>query len=358
MKNVLIKLSVYLFLGITSVIVLYGISHKMTHKKNSFNRLFPPHPVKKMKSFDLKFNSFYFAGTGQHEVYLSNATATLYFLTLRLTPIDTSHVVLSVEHDETKKFASDTRVEVLPPYFYIVDGVTPQLLRGTLGDWKTKKFMYDSVYFSKAIPIGAKSFALRAVSSATKEFVLGKLADNPPHIKLTPGILQKQIDGIFCVDGMLHYNRELDQIIYLYHYRNQYMVMDTILNLLRTGKTIDTNNVAKIQISAPKVGRPRKMSAPPFLVNKQSSTSANLLFVCSNLMAKNEDKKSFKESSVIDVYDLEKDVYEFSFYLPDYKGYKVTDFRVAGNYLVALHNRYLVVYLLEPRRFDNIYRTK
>lgn len=358
MKSTFIKIAACIIVGIITVSILYGLSDKLTHQQNSFYRYFPPHPVKKINSFDLKFNSFYFAGTGQREVYLSNATAALYFLILRLTPVDTSHVVLSIDNNENKKFASDTRVEVLPPYFYIMDGVTPQLLRGTLGDWKAERFMYDSAYFSRAIPTGAESFAIRAVSRKTKEYVLGKLTDTPPHVNLAPGILQKQIDGIFCVDGMLHYNKELDQIIYLYHYRNQYMVMDAALNLLKTGKTIDTNSVAKIHTTAPNAGLPRKMSAPPFLVNKQSCTSGNLLFVSSNLMAKNENKENFQESSVIDIYNLEKDVYEFSFYLPHYKGYKVTDFRVTGNYLIALYNRYLVVYSLEPNRFNDIYYTR
>ncbi|MCG1037959.1 hypothetical protein KI686_16295, partial [Polaribacter sp. DS7-9] len=89
-------------------------------------------------------------------------------------------------------------------------------------------------------------FAIRTLSSESKAYVLGSLTDTLPYIKLAPHILEKQIDGLFCTDGMLHYNRKRHQLIYLYYYRNQYILMDTLLNIVHKGNTIDTNRVAKI----------------------------------------------------------------------------------------------------------------
>lgn len=354
MRMVIVKLTICFILSISVMLLLFATSVKMTHERNSFHRLFPPHPATRIQSFDLKLNSFYFAGTDTNQVYLSNITAPLYLLTLNGQRLDTAHLKLRVKNIKDTRFRNGTRVAVLPPFFYIMDGISPRLLRGTLGEWQAEPFMYDSIYFSLSVPIGSKAFAIRAVSSHTKEYILGKQTDHPPYVQIAQGILEKQIDGIFCTDGMLHYNKKRKEIIYLYHYRNQYMVMDSTLRLVSIGKTIDTNSIAKIQIATMNTTSTQKMSAPPYLINKHSATEGNLLFVNSGLMAKNEDRESFNTSSVIDVYNLEKSTYEFSFYLARFKGYAVTDFIVDHNHLYALHNRYLVIYSLEHTLFSKL----
>ncbi|MDO5969891.1 hypothetical protein Q4Q35_08725, partial [Flavivirga aquimarina] len=59
----------------------------------------------------------------------------------------------------------------------------------------------------------------------------------------------------------------------------------------------------------------QKLAAPALKVNKSSATSGNYLFVNSKLLGSKESLVLWKESSVIDVYDLVKNRYEFSFYV-------------------------------------------
>ncbi|WP_148044228.1 hypothetical protein [Sinomicrobium pectinilyticum] len=330
--------------SILTVLGLYAVSDKLTHEHNSFHRSFPPHPIIRAGGIDLKYNSYYIAGTDSNRVYLSNLTAPLHLLSVNLPDLDTTHIRLSIEDPENTKFRRNTKVEVLPPYFYITDGVTPRLLRGKIGEWHARRFMYDSAFFSVAIPIGPKSFALRSTSSKTREHVLGKETNKSPHVKLVPGLLEKQVDGIFCTDGMLHYNRELSQLIYLYHYRNQYIVTDTSLNLLYRRNTIDTNSRAKIKTATITSENSKTMATPPLMVNKRSATYGDRLLVHSDLMAKNESKKAFSKASVIDVYHLKRGKYEMSFYIYPYNELKLTNFEITNKNLIALHGQYLVVY--------------
>src|SRR5690606_35664500 len=71
------------------VCTLFAYSDHVTHKRNSFTRLFPQHPVIFKSAIDLKLNSFYIAGYAKDDIYLSNLTAPLYLLAANLKTLDT-----------------------------------------------------------------------------------------------------------------------------------------------------------------------------------------------------------------------------------------------------------------------------
>lgn len=349
MKNAILYLSLCFGLSIAMVTGLFMWSRHKTHHDNGFYRFFPPHPVTRVQATDLRYNSYYIIGTYENKVYLSNLTAPSHLLSVTIPEMDTVHIRLKISTEDNRPLRRNTRVSMWYPYFYIADGYTPQVLRGKFGEWHARPFMYDSAYFNTALPIGPKSLAIRTTSGATRELVLGKQTGRSPHVTLAPGLLEKQQDGIFCTDGILQYNKELSQLIYLYYYRNQYIVTDTLMRLLYRGKTIDTNSVAKVKTVFTASDKSRKMAVPPPVVNSHSTTRGHRLFVHSVLRAKNESEETFGKASVIDVYDLKERNYAFSFYLYAYDGFRVSDFVWHDNYLIALHHKHLVVY---TTRFD------
>lgn len=340
------------FMSTITVFALFIFSQERNHRGNNFIRLFPPGTLMNPKSLDIKYNSYYIAGGTKYHVYLGNERVARHLIAMNLHSSDTHHISLAIKDLEKLKLKV-VKVTVDSPYFYMTDGVTPSALRGSTKNWLADRYMYDSTYFVEAIPISPTSLAIKSLSSKSKEYILGKETVKSPNPKFVPGILQKQIDGIFCVDGKLHYNKELNQLIYLYHYRNQYIVMDTNLNLLYRGNTIDT--ISRAQISVGKISSENSftMNSPPLVVNKQSCASGNWLFVHSNLVAKNEDKSTAKYTSVIDVYDLPNKVYKFSFYLYDRDDKKMKSFNVFDKKLVALYDHFVVIYDLNPKYFKN-----
>jgi hypothetical protein len=313
-------------------------------------RLLPPHPIKFEKAVDVKYSSYYIAGVATNHVYLGNFAAPLHLLDLGMVAADTQHVRLTIDDPELFKFKT-IKVRVDSPHFYITDGVRPALLKGQTAAWRARRYMYDSAYFTDAVPISAGSFAIRSISSATHSNILSKESKAAPHVQEAPGVLVKQVDGLFCTDGMMHFNRELNMVVYLYHYRNQFLCMDTSLNLLYAGKTIDTVSRAQIKVAAISSNHVVTLASPPLMVNKKSSASGNYLFVNSGLQAKNEDAETFNQASVIDVYALRDGVYQFSFYLYDFNDEKLQGFKVSGDKLVALFGHYVVVYSLVGKYF-------
>lgn len=350
-KKPIVVLFSYMILSITLVVALYALSDNSIRKHNSLLRIILKHPIHNMGGVDLKFDSYYIAGVSDDQIYLGNYTGPLHLLIANYTLADTQHVVLSIRNMEKLKFKAP-KLAVTPPYFYIMDGAMPSLYRGEVNKWLADSFMFDkSAYFLDALPLGPSSFAIRTTSSITDELALGKMLPQKPYIKVDTTLLQKQIDGKFCTDGMLLYDQESPKVVYLYRYRNQYIVSDTSLNLLYRGNTIDTVSHAKVSAASISSNKTYTMSSPPLLVNAASCVSNGLLFVNSPLLSRNESEDAFKKNSVVDVYDLSDGTYKFSFYIPRFNGSGLEEFRIFDDKLIVRYSQRVETYELDADYF-------
>lgn len=88
------------------------------------------------------------------------------------------------------------------------------------------------------------------------------------------------------------------------------------------------------------------MSSPPLFVNKYSCTNDDWLFVHSGLLADNENKDLFNKCAVIDLYSIHDGSYQYSFYIPDDQGTRLSEFKVFKDKFVGLHGNQLRVYTL------------
>jgi hypothetical protein len=338
--------------SISTVILLSAISTEMKEKHGSFLRVFPPHLLSETGEDDLGVNSYYLAGATPNTIYLGNYSSSLHVLVCNKAGMDTGHAKLNIEGIHDQKFWA-IRLEVDSPRFVVYDGAVPRIYHGSTDNWKAERFKYDAEYFLDIEPVGKKSFAVRSLSAQSGESVLGKISFEEPHYTFNPRILEKQLDGFFCTDGYLQYSSLSSKLVYLYRYRNEFMVMDSNVNLSYRGHTIDTNSVAKIKVGMMRSASARVLSAPPVVVNNKCAVSGNCLFVNSDLRAKNEPEGALKSRSVIDVYQLTDGRYIFSFYIYNLNGKeKLREFRVAGNTLVALFETHLQTFELERKYFD------
>ena len=349
-KNTIVIVSICFVLSTLLVICLYAYSDYLTHKRNSFIRLFPPFPITEGDELYIEYNSYYVAGHTGTNIYLANRTAPLHLLVLDMNLRDTQHVQLKIRAIEKYQFRS-VRVAVDSPNFYMTDGSIPAVFKGTTDTWVADRYTYDSAFFLDCIPLSKNSFAIRTISSKSNEYVLGKEWSDSPHIKLNHDLLEKQLDGIFCVDGDFKFNKQAKRIVYTYYYRNQFIVIDTNLNLIQRFNTIDTNSRAKIHVAPLQSGKNRAMSQPPLMVNKRTYSFDNWLLIQSNLLAKNERKELFDNSTVIDVYDLHNGIYQFSFYIPDLNHDRVQELHSAAGKLIVLSGKYIRTFNLSTYYF-------
>lgn len=334
--------------GMTVVIALFLVSEDIVHYQNNFTRRFPPHPIKKTGEFDLGYNSYYLAGVDSRTLYLGNKTAPLHLLAIDTSMRDTSHIRIKIA-PKSLPFKS-VHVFVVPPFFYVADGSVPCIYRGHIGQWEGALIMKGQAYFSLLVPLDSTSFAFRAASAGTGENVLGLLTiQDSSLVQLHGNILEKQIDGVFCTDGMLIRNKELKRIIYTYYYRNQFISTDHGYTSIQRQNTIDTNAHAKLKLITSNGGETTRLASPPLKVNKSTSSFGNHMYINSAIMGRHEAKELWGQASIIDVYDISDKSYRFSFYIDHQNGHKLRAFFVHKNVIYALIGTKLIKYEIKKR---------
>ncbi|MDY7396860.1 hypothetical protein UMM65_16560 [Aureibaculum sp. 2210JD6-5] len=338
------------FLGVGIVIVLFMASENNIQRNNAFIRRIPPHIVKQLKSIDLKFNSYYIAGMTDQTIYLGNSTAPLLIteISLRTYQLKTHQIVL----DQMNLPFRSVRIEVKPPYFFVADGSIPILFRGYITDWQAKTLSKNTAYFSLWTVIDSTSFGIRALSSTNQEQILGKLYKNHSYkVKFSTNLLKKQVDGYFDVDGQLLWNTNLQRLIYVYYYRNEYIVFNSELQLDFKGNTIDTIQSVSLKIADLKKTNQKKLLGNPIVVNKMVTTNDEFLFINSERLGRYEPKDLLKKASIIDVYNLKNANYVFSFYAFGEIGAKGKSIKANNDLFVMIIGNLLYIYKLQNNYF-------
>ncbi len=332
--------------AITLLVLLYRST--AAHGTNGFSRNFEqPFPITPIDTLNIEFDSYYIAGHSNTQLYLGNLVAPRNLLVIESNRLDTQHVFLTLENPKQLKFWN-VMVKIDSPHVYLVDGAVPAIFHGTLKS-RFLNYLGEGVpYFLDCLPMHQNAFAIRSISKE-HEGELGKVTLSSFSTAFHPQLLEKQGDGIFCTEGMLHYNKQNNTLLYLYTYRNQFLVMDSSLQLLYRGQTIDTISIAQIKVASISSTHSTTMASPPLMVNYHSTLWNDFLLVHSALSADNEKLEDFEQSSVIDVYSVGDGKYNFSFYIPNHLNKSLRNFRIVGNRLMVLYERNLVSYAIPER---------
>jgi hypothetical protein len=327
--------------SLLAILCLALYSGKANHSSNGFIRLVPPHIATPIKIRDLRVNSYYLAGATATHFYLSNFTTPQLITTIDPRLADSSIHRLSMP-SAGGRFARSLLITVDSPHVYLFEGVTPTIAQGTMTDSLLHRSP-GKFYFNLAEPLSPVSAIYRVVDQRRQNILVKQLNDS---LTSAGNVLEKQVDGIFCTEGSLHAQPESNRLVYIYAYRNQFVVLDTNLKVLYKARTIDTVSRAKFKVGYIPSQRELTLSSPPQFVNKKSCVSGNYLFINSALRADNDESAVYDTGSPIDVYSLIDGKYLFSFFLPDYQRHKIRDFRVFGNTLIALYDHFAYTYTL------------
>ncbi|WP_035759930.1 DoxX family protein [Flavobacterium tegetincola] len=341
-KTVLILISLAL-ISIVSFVVLYKISLRITQYQNTFIRNFPM-ASRKLSEVDLGYNSYYFAGASEGKVYLGNYTAPLEILVLENDGLGKKHFRISL--DETDLPFKSVQVRVNPPYFYAFDGTVSCLYTGRISDWNGRLQYKGDLFVDQVVCVDSTRFIFR--EQKAKGSIIGKLdLEKKGAVTYNTTILEKQVDGVFDVDGQLLFDKTSKEGVYIYSYRNQYTGIDTDLNVLYRGQTIDTISQAKIKIATVQNRGQRKMSEPALVVTTSAASYGGLLFAHSGILGRFEPEEMWSVASIVDIYRLSDRSYITSIYVHDMERKKMNSFVVEGNRLYAIAGTKLALYELD-----------
>jgi hypothetical protein len=338
MKHVLVLLSIFC-LSVLMIFSLLRFSNQ--RQKNGFFRLFVRHQILKSQYLDLGANSYYIAGLSGQHIYLGNYTAPLHALVTDYDLKDSQWLNLRRPSDESLKWNA-VQLQIDSPDIFLQDNLSRTLLHGNLqsNDWEPYKFAAPP--FTKSLAFSQTSFVLRTYDNGKQSNTLTRISSDSPRVNANLQAITKQVDGFFCTDGELLFDKQLHKILYLYYYRNSFIVLDTLLSDNKVRHTIDTNGFTKIQVVTSSDQQSSTFSKPPVMVNRQGAIFNGRLFVWSNIMADNEDEKQFDNSSTFDIYSLSNNQYLGSFYIPNFRGLKLLSFTIAENRFIGLYDHFLI----------------
>lgn len=331
------------------VILMFLSSENIIKKENNFTRRFLQHPILENGVFDLGVNSYYFAGMADGNIYFGNVTTPLF-----ISKIDSgllSFTRTKIKLDNTDHAFKSLQLKIKSPYFYLYDGNVPVIYRGRLGDSVAHTISYGDAFFNQLTVLDSAKFGLRTQRKLDNQYTIASLDLNrEPKTELKNEILQKQVDGVFDIDGLLISDSESGNMVYTYFYRNQFIVLDSKFNVQNRFNTIDTTKTANISVIRLSDGR-TKMNAPAFSVNKGFALFGNLIFNRSNLKGKHEPSSTWKNSSIIDVYRTDEQRYIGSFYIRNKNGKGISSLVSDGHNIYALVDNEIQRYKIREGAF-------
>ena len=330
--------------AILLVTTLFLKSEYIIKQENNFTRRFLMHPLIKTTVRDMETSSLYFAGVSDGKIFLGDHNLPQHLISAdsSLTEIKRFKIQLDLKEHTFKKI----EIKVSNGYYYIYDGTIPIIIKGKLGDNENWPISNNDVFFNQLEIINDTQFAFRTQSAKTKNLMLGQLIitkTGKNTVRLFPQLLERQYDGVFDSDGHLSTDQKRGVVSYIYSYRNQFLVMDSVMQLKNKMRTIDTIQRAQIKTRTLSDGR-NKMEKPPLKVNGQATPFLGLLFNPSELRGKNESKRRWKNNKVIDIYRTDKQEYIGSLYIEKLKEETLSDFLITEKDFYALVGHQLIRY--------------
>src|SRR5258706_77852 len=247
------------------------------NSSGGFKRVLLQNVILKSKSLQRKESDhYYLAGTTSHQLFLGTEKQPLQVVKISEDLGEPERIPIRVDGSLKRAY-----IQVDSPFFYVADKNGSYVGRGQVSDWNAKQVYFDAPPFVQLVCIDSKNFVIhttigKEVQSA--ENVLAKIRMDTLHVQINRGLLQKQKEGIYSTDGLLRYNNCLKKIIYVYFYRNEYVVIDTHLKKITRANTIDTVHTAELN-SVMLGANSFSMTTPPVVVNQNARCYRQFLLV-------------------------------------------------------------------------------
>jgi len=336
----LVLIPALLLISSLSVFLLYIKSEYQLRKNNNFTRRYIPHALENEKRLNINFNSFYFAGHDDDHIYLGNTTAPLNLTVVKKDLGSFSKIRIPLD-PKSHQFKS-LNVVVDAPSYFIYDGTVPIIYKGNLEKADSLRTVSSGqMYFDQLQIISERTFLFRSQSSTYKTFVLGIYQDHQMHLKYD--ILGTQEPGYIENDGLLLTDGNKEHSIYLYYYRNEFVVFNNRTDQHHIFPLISFKQGSKTQTVTLPDGSHKIKNIMQQSV-KNAAVAGNHLFVNSNAKATHDGIMQWNKASVIDLYKINQRYYAGSFLVPDSLGEKVKDMFIDGDFIYILIGNEIVKY--------------
>lgn len=315
------------------VLALFWISNVGKRNGGGFIRVFETSPGY-IGRHDLTSIGYQFAGCEDSVLVFWNSFSATGFLY----DIHRHKVLQDFKFDDSYNYTGRSAL----PYFFTHHPRGRQVNRHTLAYSTQPLAFQDTTRHLDILPLNSTTLVTRTFSRLGDVLVLALW--KPDTVIRKPGILEKQLDGFMCTDGMLSYNPTLKRVIYTYYYRNQFVVLDTALRLMYRHHTLDTIHTARIRVSHSR--QYVSLASPQAVVNRFAETYGDRLFIVSAIRADNQMQHTFENGLTLDIYGLQDGSYLFSQFIPLLSTDPVMGISICASKLIVLYRDHFLLYQL------------
>ncbi|MGV0938374.1 DoxX family protein [Empedobacter falsenii] len=321
-------------IGIVSVTILYSLSEQKSQYNNSFTRKYIPHLAEKQTTLNLESTGYYIAGIDSCYAYLAHPNAPLF---LRTYDYHTQNVInnrIKIKNELLPYKRIITSVN--SPYFYLGDGTVGIIEKGILNDYTASLETIDNAYYNQYVPGKKDHFGLSITSQKTKQTALALLYKTVDgyQLKINDTTLKSQQNGAFDLDGLLIWNEQHQIFLYVYYYKNEIIILDSMMNEKNVMKSIDSLNEPELDVAFYKKDQNYRLGPKTIRVNETIATYGDYLYIHSKRLGNFEEEH--QSASIIDVYDLVNNHYLHSFYLYHKPKQQLRDFKIYQNSVFAV----------------------
>lgn len=255
---------------------------------------------------------------------------------------------LSLQKRDTLKININIKPELLlysdgymeENFPHIITINTPGLIRYDFDSSNYKIVKLQVPLLTRIAPISLNCMAARAFDSSQTYQNLVKIDTRTGNITKQLSIPELNRDAGYSTDGILTFDHGNHVLIFTQFYQNVFYALDTNLNILYKGKTIDTTNTNLVythSLSNKETHMGSLSSAVPLKrIMNDVIAGGGKLYILSTLHADNESPSIAQQNTVVDVYNTKNGLYIGSFYIPKVDNKKVNSLQIINDTLVTL----------------------
>lgn len=343
-----IGISITILCSIALVAMLAHTVNDQINKSNGFSRTVFPNSLNPLVAIPKEKDIVDIIGELNNKIL---------FQTNRLGIIVTTDINLASKKKIKLDIPNDRRIA--SNYSYVLDSTDILVLAGNLpaiiklNDTANKRVIkWPNSIFTQGVQVSHNSFVLRTFDKSDQIFIKG--SPHSMNLLKESNISPKNNDAGITADGLLHYDKESNFIIYVHYFNNQIIALDTSLNLIYKSNTIDTTKVKDILAERVSKNALITNTAPKRIVNAYSCTHNGFLYNWSTLRADNETIETFSKNTSIDIYKISDGSYIGSFYVPDYQNDKISSFKIIDGKIIVVYKKHIVIFKLPKVIFNKI----
>ncbi|HBX63698.1 MAG TPA: hypothetical protein DEG63_11615, partial [Flavobacteriaceae bacterium] len=333
-RGYIIEQTTLTIIGVVSVTIIYGLSEKKSQYNNAFTRKYIPHFAEKLTTLNLESTGYYIAGIDSCYAYLAHPNAPLFLRTYDYHTQNVTNNRIKIKNELLPYKRIITYVN--SPYFYLGDGTVGIIEKGILYDYTTSLETIDNAYYNQYVPGKDDHFGLSVTSQKTKQTALALLYKTVDgfQLKINDTTLKSQQNGAFDLDGLLIWNEQHQIFLYVYYYKNEIIILDSMMNEKNVMKSIDSLNEPELDVAFYKKDQNYRLGPKTIRVNETIATYGDYLYIHSKRLGNFEEEH--QSASIIDVYDLVNNHYLHSFYLYHKPKQQLRDFKIYQNSVFAV----------------------